>query len=157
MVIENKEISPKDTETYVSPSLSVGSSSPIRMPPKRAPTSETLAITLATIQRLITDGIAAALETQAINTNDTSRNLEPRETPVAKRGNYIEFISFNLSTSMVRKEQLISFVGESSHWQYKFPVSVEGVPTARRMEIPLPGVCTAMIKKLPVKDRWQLH
>nr|GEV98342.1 hypothetical protein [Tanacetum cinerariifolium] len=29
--------------------------------------------------------------------------------------------------------------GESSHWQYKFPLPVEGVPTARRMEIPLPG------------------
>nr|GFA53445.1 hypothetical protein [Tanacetum cinerariifolium] len=39
--------------------------------------------------------------------------------------------------------------GESFHWQYKFPLSVEGVPTARRMEIPLPGVCTAMMKKLP--------
>nr|GFA14573.1 hypothetical protein [Tanacetum cinerariifolium] len=47
--------------------------------------------------------------------------------------------------------------GESSHWQYKFPLPVEGVPTARRMEIPLPGVCTAMMKKLPVKDKWQLH
>nr|GEV91402.1 hypothetical protein [Tanacetum cinerariifolium] len=42
---------------------------------------------------------------------------------------------------------------ESSHWQYKFPLPVEGVPIARRIEIPLPGVCTAMIKKLPVKDR----
>nr|GEW98023.1 reverse transcriptase domain-containing protein [Tanacetum cinerariifolium] len=87
------EISPKDTETSVSPSSSVGSSSPIRMPPKRTSTSETPAITLATIQRLITDGIVAALETQAINTNDTNRNLEPRETPVAKRANYKEFIS----------------------------------------------------------------
>nr|GEV75072.1 hypothetical protein [Tanacetum cinerariifolium] len=26
---------------------------------------------------------------------------------------------------------------ESSHWQYNFPLPVEGVPTARRMEIPL--------------------
>nr|GEV72446.1 60S ribosomal protein L34 [Tanacetum cinerariifolium] len=43
---------------------------------------------------------------------------------------------------------------ESSHWQYKFPLPVEGVPTARRMEIPLPGVCTAMMKKLPVKENW---
>nr|GEX21497.1 reverse transcriptase domain-containing protein [Tanacetum cinerariifolium] len=64
-----------------------------RVPPKRTSTSETPAITLATIQRLITDGIAAPLETQAINTNNTNRNLEPRETPVAKRGNYKEFIS----------------------------------------------------------------
>nr|GEZ54440.1 hypothetical protein [Tanacetum cinerariifolium] len=47
-------------------------------------------------------------------------------------------------------------LGESSHWQYNFPLPVEGVPTARRMEIPLPRVCTAMMKKLPVKENWQL-
>nr|GEW57336.1 hypothetical protein [Tanacetum cinerariifolium] len=49
---------------------------------------------------------------------------------------------------------------ESSHWQYKFPLPVKVVPTARRLEMPLLGVCTAieeMLKKLPVKDRWQLH
>nr|GEZ79172.1 hypothetical protein [Tanacetum cinerariifolium] len=37
---------------------------------------------------------------------------------------------------------------------------VKVVPTARRLEMPLSGVCTAieeMMKKLPVKDRWQLH
>nr|GEU29087.1 hypothetical protein [Tanacetum cinerariifolium] len=48
--------------------------------------------------------------------------------------------------------------GESSHWQYKFPLPVKVVPTARRLEMPLSGVCTAiekMTKKLPVKDRWQ--
>nr|GEW67850.1 hypothetical protein [Tanacetum cinerariifolium] len=28
-----------------------------------------------------------------------------------------------------------------------FPLPVEGVPTARRIEIPLPGVCTAMMKQ----------
>nr|GFA34050.1 hypothetical protein [Tanacetum cinerariifolium] len=46
--------------------------------------------------------------------------------------------------------------GESSHWQYKFPLPVKVVSTARRIEILLPGVCTAieeMMKKLPVKDR----
>nr|GFB57505.1 reverse transcriptase domain-containing protein [Tanacetum cinerariifolium] len=64
------------------------------MPPKRTSISEAPAITLATIQRLITDSIVAALEIQAINTNDTNRNLEPRETPVAKRGNYKEFINY---------------------------------------------------------------
>nr|GFB61910.1 hypothetical protein [Tanacetum cinerariifolium] len=48
----------------------------------------------------------------------------------------------------------------SSHWQYKFPLLVNVVPTARRLEMPLQGVCTAieeMMKKLPVKDIWQLH
>nr|GFD63574.1 hypothetical protein [Tanacetum cinerariifolium] len=43
-------------------------------------------------------------------------------------------------------------LGESSYWQYKFPLPVEAIPTARRMEIPLPRVCTAMMKKLPVKE-----
>nr|GEX29834.1 reverse transcriptase domain-containing protein [Tanacetum cinerariifolium]GEX81737.1 reverse transcriptase domain-containing protein [Tanacetum cinerariifolium] len=129
-----QEISPKDTETSIYPSSSVGSSSPIRstispldypfnesifaeldnslwiiprplgeepvpeelneVPPKRTSTSETPAITLATIQRVIIDGIAAALETRAINTNNTNRNLEPKETHVVKRGNYKEFISY---------------------------------------------------------------
>nr|GEV46442.1 hypothetical protein [Tanacetum cinerariifolium] len=39
---------------------------------------------------------------------------------------------------------------------YKFPLPVKVVPTARRLEMPLPEVCTAieeMMKKLPVKDR----
>nr|GFB56440.1 reverse transcriptase domain-containing protein [Tanacetum cinerariifolium] len=51
-------------------------------------------------------------------------------------------------------------IRDSSHWQYKFPLTVKVVPTARRLEMPLSGVCTAieeMMKKLPVKDRWQLH
>nr|GEY28035.1 hypothetical protein [Tanacetum cinerariifolium] len=50
--------------------------------------------------------------------------------------------------------------GESSHWQYKFPLPVKVSPTARRLEMPLPEVCIVieeMMKKLPVKDRWQLH
>nr|GEW76994.1 hypothetical protein [Tanacetum cinerariifolium] len=44
-----------------------------------------------------------------------------------------------------------------SHWQYKFPLPVKVVATARRLEMPLPKVCTATEekkKKLPVKDRW---
>ncbi|GKE49391.1 hypothetical protein Tco_1480649 [Tanacetum coccineum] len=88
---------PKDTKTpvkspiSVSPSSSVGSSSP--MPPKKTSTSETPAITLAAIQQLIANGITAALEAQAANMANTDRNTRPRETPVAKRGNYKEFIS----------------------------------------------------------------
>nr|GFA85884.1 reverse transcriptase domain-containing protein [Tanacetum cinerariifolium] len=54
------------------------------------------AMTQATIRQLIFDGIAAALEALAAtmeNTNNPNRNLGSRETPVAKRGNYKEFIS----------------------------------------------------------------
>nr|GEX39206.1 ribonuclease H-like domain-containing protein [Tanacetum cinerariifolium] len=83
----------------------------------------------------------------------------------------LDHVSCNTSTSMTLKRfdyndglrrsknkmhKAFPLPGESSHWQYKFPLLVEGVPTARRMEIPLPGVSTAMMKKLPVKDRWQL-
>nr|GEV53889.1 hypothetical protein [Tanacetum cinerariifolium] len=56
-----------------------------------------------------------------------------------------------------QKTKAFPLLGESSHWQYKFPLPVEGVPTASGMEIPLPRVCTAMMKKLPVKENWQLH
>nr|GFA35594.1 hypothetical protein [Tanacetum cinerariifolium] len=44
--------------------------------------------------------------------------------------------------------------------QYKFSLPVKVFATARRLEMPQPEVCTAIEekkKKLPVKDRWQLH
>ncbi|GJZ73433.1 reverse transcriptase domain-containing protein [Tanacetum coccineum] len=66
------------------------------MPPKRTSTSETPAITLATIQQLITNGIAAALEAQTTamaSASNPNRNTGPTGTPVAKTGNYKEFIS----------------------------------------------------------------
>nr|GFB35446.1 reverse transcriptase domain-containing protein [Tanacetum cinerariifolium] len=50
----------------------------------------------AVIRQLISDGIAAALEALAAtmaNTDNPNRNLISKETPVAKRGNYKEFIS----------------------------------------------------------------
>ncbi|GKC49266.1 hypothetical protein Tco_1072011, partial [Tanacetum coccineum] len=66
------------------------------MPPKRTSTSETPAITLATIQQLITNGIATALEAQTIamaSASNPNRNTEPTGTPVAKMRNYKEFVS----------------------------------------------------------------
>nr|GEV12337.1 reverse transcriptase domain-containing protein [Tanacetum cinerariifolium] len=96
-----KEISPpKDVETLVestilvSPSSSVGSSSP--MPPKRTSTSATPAMTEAAIRQLITKGVNAVPEAQAAamtNANNPNRNPGPRETLVLKNGNYKEFIS----------------------------------------------------------------
>nr|GEZ68200.1 hypothetical protein [Tanacetum cinerariifolium] len=49
-------------------------------------------------------------------------------------------------------QKAFPLLGESSHWQYKFLLPVKVVPTARRLEIPLPEVCTVieeMMKKLP--------
>ncbi|GJX81543.1 reverse transcriptase domain-containing protein [Tanacetum coccineum] len=69
---------------------------PLDMPPKRTSTSAAPTMTEAAIRQLITDGITAALEAQAAtmaNADNPNRNTGPREIPVAKRGNYKEFIS----------------------------------------------------------------
>ncbi|GJU92363.1 hypothetical protein Tco_1304786 [Tanacetum coccineum] len=50
----------------------------------------------AAIRQLITNGIAAALEAQAAamaNADNPNRNTRQREIPIAKRGNYKQFIS----------------------------------------------------------------
>nr|GEX85018.1 reverse transcriptase domain-containing protein [Tanacetum cinerariifolium] len=50
----------------------------------------------AAIRKLVTDSSAAALETQTetmAKADNSIRNTRPREIPVAKRGNYKEFIS----------------------------------------------------------------
>ncbi|GKF41789.1 hypothetical protein Tco_0125131 [Tanacetum coccineum] len=65
------------------------------MPPKRTSTSETPAITLATIQQLITDGISSALKAQAAtvaSASNPNRNIGPTGIPITKTGNYKEFI-----------------------------------------------------------------
>nr|GEY96727.1 putative reverse transcriptase domain-containing protein [Tanacetum cinerariifolium] len=72
------------------------------MPPKRRSTtaasaSTTPTMTHAAIRQLVADSVIAALETQAAtmaSTDNLNRNTGPRETHVAKRGNYKEFISF---------------------------------------------------------------
>ncbi|GJY35969.1 reverse transcriptase domain-containing protein [Tanacetum coccineum] len=66
-----------------------------RMPPKRTSTSETPAITFDALRQLIAN-FTAALEAQAAtmaNADNPNRNTGPREPPIAKRGNYKEFIN----------------------------------------------------------------
>ncbi|GJQ89625.1 reverse transcriptase domain-containing protein [Tanacetum coccineum] len=66
------------------------------MPPKRTSTSEAPAMTQAAIRKLVVDSVAAALEAQAAtmaSTSNPNRNTGPTGTPVAKTGNYKEFIS----------------------------------------------------------------
>nr|GEU49080.1 putative reverse transcriptase domain-containing protein [Tanacetum cinerariifolium]GEU49152.1 putative reverse transcriptase domain-containing protein [Tanacetum cinerariifolium] len=89
------------------------SSSSTTMPPKRSSTSTSLASKVpamdqAAIRQLITDGITAALEAQAANTNNSNRNLEPL---VAKEETTKSSSAVNLSTSTVRKELLNLFAG----------------------------------------------
>ncbi|GJX44383.1 hypothetical protein Tco_0261059 [Tanacetum coccineum] len=82
------------------------------MPPKRTSTSETPTITLAAFQQLINDSISSALKAQAAlmaSASNPNRNTGPTRTLVAKKGNYKEFISCNLSTSMYAEEDRVTF------------------------------------------------
>ncbi|GKC55422.1 reverse transcriptase domain-containing protein, partial [Tanacetum coccineum] len=66
------------------------------MPPKRTSTSEAPAMTQAAIKKLVADSVIAALEAQAAtmaSASNPNRNTGPTGTPVAKTGNYKEFIS----------------------------------------------------------------
>nr|GEU44042.1 hypothetical protein [Tanacetum cinerariifolium] len=63
----------------------------------RTSISTTPAMTKVAIRQLIIEGVAAVLEAQAVamaNADNPNRNPGPTGTPVAKRGNYKEFISF---------------------------------------------------------------
>ncbi|GKF24441.1 hypothetical protein Tco_0076763 [Tanacetum coccineum] len=66
------------------------------MPPKRASTSEALAMTQVAIRKLVADSVTAALEAQTAimaSVSNPNRNTNPTGTPVVKTGNYKEFIS----------------------------------------------------------------
>ncbi|GKB42665.1 hypothetical protein Tco_0887607 [Tanacetum coccineum] len=58
------------------------------MPPKRTSTYEEPAMTQATIRKLVTDSVTAALEAQAAtmeNADNTNRNTEESEAHVARK------------------------------------------------------------------------
>nr|GFA97399.1 putative reverse transcriptase domain-containing protein [Tanacetum cinerariifolium] len=61
------------------------------MPPKRSSTSEASTMSQAAIRKLVADSVAATLETQTATIAEADNSI--REIPVAKRGNYKEFIS----------------------------------------------------------------
>ncbi|GJU19346.1 hypothetical protein Tco_1152688 [Tanacetum coccineum] len=105
---------PKDTKTPVespipiSPSSSVGSSSPVRMPPKRTSTSAAPTMTQAAIKKLVADSVSAALEAQVAtmaNANNTNRNTREREAPVA-RNNCIKDYKVKFATGTLTEETL---------------------------------------------------
>nr|GEU93994.1 hypothetical protein [Tanacetum cinerariifolium] len=64
--------------------------------PKRTSTSAAPAMTQAAIRKLVDDSVATALKAQAAtmaNTDNTNRNTEQRETPIARKCSYKEFMS----------------------------------------------------------------
>ncbi|GJS82044.1 hypothetical protein Tco_0748585 [Tanacetum coccineum] len=66
----------------------------IQMPPKRASTSESPAMTQDAIRKLVADSVTTALEAQAATmASNPDRNTNLTGTPAVKTGNYKEFIS----------------------------------------------------------------
>nr|GEZ71541.1 reverse transcriptase domain-containing protein [Tanacetum cinerariifolium] len=63
-----------------------------QMPPKRSSTSEASTMSQAAIRKLVADSVAAALEIQIATMAEANNYI--REIPVANRGNYKEFISY---------------------------------------------------------------
>ncbi|GJW66333.1 reverse transcriptase domain-containing protein [Tanacetum coccineum] len=69
---------------------------PNEMAPKRTSTSAAPPMTQAAIKKLVVDSVAAALEAQAAtmaNTDNTTRNTRQRETPIARKCSYKEFMN----------------------------------------------------------------
>nr|GEW38802.1 hypothetical protein [Tanacetum cinerariifolium] len=61
------------------------------MPLKRSSTFEASTMSQSAIRKLVADSIATALETQTVTMAEADNSI--REIPVAKKGNYKEFIS----------------------------------------------------------------
>nr|GEX58318.1 reverse transcriptase domain-containing protein [Tanacetum cinerariifolium] len=102
----------------------------------RTSTSAAPAMNQASIRKLVADSVAATLEAQAAtmaSTDNTNRNTEQRETPVARKFSYKEFMScqpFNFKvlcpTIVPNSEKLMEvFIGG-------LPKSVEGNVTASK-------------------------
>ncbi|GJY80429.1 hypothetical protein Tco_0493180 [Tanacetum coccineum] len=95
------------------------------MPPKRTSTSETPAITLATIQQLITNGIAAALEAQTTamtSASNPNKNTGHTGTPtesVFSRSNCAEENKVTFATGTLTNDAL-------SRWNaYAQPIGID--------------------------------
>ncbi|GJX89338.1 putative reverse transcriptase domain-containing protein [Tanacetum coccineum] len=91
----------------------------ILIAPNRTPTSAAPAMSQATIRKLVADSVSAALEAQAAtmaNTDNTIRNTRQRETPVARKCSYKEFMS----------RQTFNFKGTEGAWNsFAQPIEIE--------------------------------
>nr|GEV64472.1 reverse transcriptase domain-containing protein [Tanacetum cinerariifolium] len=124
--LENITESLRDAFGYECGSSSLDGWTP--MPLKWTSTSAAPVMTQAAIRQLVVDSIITALEAQAANmenANNTNRNLEPREAPVARKCSYKEFMScqpFNFKDSEKMIEAFIRGL----------PQSIEGNVTASK-------------------------
>ncbi|GKB75547.1 hypothetical protein Tco_0942442, partial [Tanacetum coccineum] len=110
------------------------------MAPKRTSTSAASAMTQDAVRKLVVDSVAIALEAQAAtmeNTDNTNMNTRQRETPVARKCSYKEFMNcqpFNFKGNDIKtyvrrfqdSEKLMEvFIGG-------LPRSIEGNVTASK-------------------------
>nr|GFD24288.1 reverse transcriptase domain-containing protein [Tanacetum cinerariifolium] len=95
------------------------------MAPKRTSTSATPAMNQAAIRQIINDRIAAALEAQAANienTDNTNTNPEPRETHAARK----LFSRSNCTEDCKVKFATVTLIDALSGWNsYTKPIGIE--------------------------------
>ncbi|GJY74031.1 reverse transcriptase domain-containing protein [Tanacetum coccineum] len=92
--VDMKNIVPKESLnlTFAMPHLDTS----MLMAPKRTSSSAAPPMTQAAIKKQVADSVAAALEAQAAtiaNTDNTTRNTRQRETPIARKCSYTEFMN----------------------------------------------------------------
>ncbi|GJU25527.1 reverse transcriptase domain-containing protein [Tanacetum coccineum] len=104
-----------------------------KIPPKRSSTSATPAMTRDAIWQLIAD-ISIALEAQVAamaNADNPNRNTGPREIPIAKRGNYKEFINLFSRSKCIGEDRVTFATGTLTNdalswWNaYAQPIGIE--------------------------------
>ncbi|GJX00423.1 hypothetical protein Tco_0184336 [Tanacetum coccineum] len=97
------------------------------MPPKRASTSEALAMTQAAIKKLVVDSVSAALEAQVANMANTDNTTRPREAPVARKCSYKEFMSCQPPDNSKVKFATGTLTEEALSWWNSFaqPIRIE--------------------------------
>nr|GEW31598.1 reverse transcriptase domain-containing protein [Tanacetum cinerariifolium] len=92
-------------------------------------------MTQAAIRKLVDDSITTALEAQAAimeNANNPNRNTGPTRIPIVKTETIKSLSAVNLSTSMVRKEQLALSIGLNESNQYSL-IADEAINIAQRL------------------------
>ncbi|GJT14966.1 hypothetical protein Tco_0873672 [Tanacetum coccineum] len=98
------------------------------MAPNRTSTSVAPAMSQAVIRKLVADSVSAALEVQAAtmeNTDNTNKNTGQRETPVARKCSYKEFMScqpFNFKVKFATStltEEALSWCNSPSLLEYR--------------------------------------
>ncbi|GKF14279.1 hypothetical protein Tco_0055741, partial [Tanacetum coccineum] len=108
------------------------------MPPKRTSTSEAPAMTQAAIKKLVVDSVAAALEAQAANmpnADNTNRNPEPREAPVAR---------YNCTEDCKVKFATGTLIEEALSWWNSFAQPI-GIEEAYKITWELATLCPTMV------------